>query len=227
MAFASKKTSRLIAVAALTAAAASAEVKFEVRHDHLHKYCTGVMTVDDTGIYFHGARDHAWAWKYQDIQELKLAPGRIHLMSYWDNPRKLGADREYEFEGKIPDELYPLWTNKLDQRLVAEMADTDFQPLWRIPVKHLLRISGSEGTLAVGEDRIVYAADRKGESRTWRLEDIENISSPGPFELTITTFEHARFHYGERKDFHFQLKEALPESRYNELWRRLNNRRTP
>ena len=57
------------------------EIKFTVRHDHLRKGCIGAMTVDDKGIYFHGAKEHGWAWKYTDIQELKLAPGHIHLLT--------------------------------------------------------------------------------------------------------------------------------------------------
>jgi hypothetical protein len=35
------------------------------------------------------------------------------------------------------------------------------------------------------------------------------VSSSGPFQLTITTFE---------KQFDFQLKQPLSEARYNRLW---------
>lgn len=89
-------------------------------------------------------------------------------------------------------------------------------------MKRLGRIRGSEGALLVGADRIVYRTSRQGDSRTWRYSDIENISTSGPFQLTITTFERDKFHYGNYKGFNFQLKEALDEARYDELWRRLN-----
>jgi hypothetical protein len=79
--------------------------------------------------------------------------------------------------------------------------------------------------LIVGEDRIVFRSDRKGESRTWRYADIDNISTTGPFQLTVTTFERSRANYGNRKGFNFQLKEQLEETRYNELWRQLNRRK--
>jgi hypothetical protein len=36
--------------------------------------------------------------------------------------------------------------------------------------------------------------------------------------LTITTFELAPWHYGDRKEFNFRLKEPITEARYNELW---------
>jgi hypothetical protein len=212
MAFTSEKTIGLIFVSAL--AAYAGDIKFPVRHDHLRKGCAGTMTVDEKGIYFHGPKDHVWAWEFQDIQELKFAPDHIHLVSYWDQKWKLGADREFDFSGKVPDELYTIWKGRLDGRFVAEIADPEVKPLWQMPVKHLGRITGSEGLLEIGDDRIVYKTDRKDDSRTWRFSDIENISSTGPFDFTVTTRE---------KGFRFQLKQVLSQARYNELWRKLND----
>ena len=215
MAFSSKETGSLIALTVLSAGLAAAqEIKFEVRHDHLRKGCTGTMTVDAEGISFHGPKEHGWHWEYRDIQELKLAPDRIHLLSYWDNKRLLGADREFDFSGKIPNELYALWKGRLDRRFVAEIADPEVKAVWEVPVKHLGRIMGSEGMLEIGEDRIVYRTDRRDDSRSWRLSDIDNISSAGPLEFSIHTPE---------KTFRFQLKQVLSEDRYNDLWRKLND----
>lgn len=154
---------------------------------------------------------------------MKLAPDRIHLLTYWDNGRRLGADRVYDFRGKIPGGLYTLWKDRLDQRFVAEIADLQAKPIWEIPVKHVGRIKGSEGVLQFADDRIVYKTGRPDDSRTWRLADIENISRSGPFDLTITTFERAPFHYMDHKEFRFQLKQVFSEARYNELWRKLND----
>ena len=215
MVFTSEKTTRLIAVAVLAAGAAlGADIKFQVRHDHLRKGCTGTMTVNDKGLSFHGPKNHVWSWTFEDIQQLKLAPNRIHLQSYWDDKWRLGTDREFDFSGKVPGELYAIWKNRLDSRFVAEIADPRVKPLWQVPAKHVGRITGSEGMLEIGEDRIVYKTDRKDDSRTWRLADIENISSTGPFDFTVNTRE---------KGFRFQLKQVLSEARYNELWRKLND----
>jgi hypothetical protein len=224
MAFTSEKTGRLIFLAALAAGAAwSAQVRFEVRHDHLRKACAGVMTVDDRGIYFRGSKNHLWAWQYGDIQELKLGRDQIHLLTYWDNGRRLGADHVYDFTGKIPDELYAIWKDRLDSRFVAALADPRVAPLWELPVKHLGRIKGSEGVLIFAEDRIVYRTGTPHDSRTWRLPDIDNISKTGPYDLSITTFEQAKFHAMDRREFRFQLKQVLSEARYNDHWRKLND----
>jgi hypothetical protein len=193
--------------------------QFTVTHAHKFKGCTGVMTVTDEGISFRGEKKDAWQWKYQDIEQLKLSPGGIQVVTYQDSRLRLGADREYNFTGTIPaEELYQLWKRRLDQRFVAELGKAPGQPSWSLPVKHLRRIAGSDGTLAFGADGIAYTTGAKGESRTWRYEDIVNISSSGPFQLTLTTFERAWSHYGDRKGFNFQLKQPITEARYNELW---------
>ena len=97
----------------------------------------------------------------------------------------------------------------MDQRLVAEVGQGIELPALTIPVKHLSRITGSQGTLTFGADAVVYSTPAKNQSRTWRYTDLDSVSSSGPFQLTITTLE---------KEFDFQLKQPLAEARYNQLW---------
>jgi len=175
-----------------------------------YKKHAGVLTVDESGVSYAGAKAQRWSWKYQDIQRLTLSPDRVAVLTYRDNPYLLGADRRYEFTGKIPAlGLYDLLKGRLDQRFVAALAETTFPVRFSVPAKHLLPITGSEGALLFGADAIAWSTASKDDSRTWRYQDIANISSSGPFDLSITTLE---------KTFHFQLKQPLAESRYNELW---------
>ena len=200
------KTASCLILAATLASA----TQFTVRHEHLRGGCAGVMTVDENGVSFTGAKKHAWSWKYEDIQQLRLSPESIYILTYKDSKLRLGKDREYNFTGKIPaEELYALLKDRMDQRFVAAVGQGIGLPSWSVPVKHLRPIVGSEGTLAFGADAIVYSTPAKTESRTWRYSDIENIGSSGPFQLTITTLE---------KGFNFQLKQPITEARYNQLW---------
>ncbi len=221
---------RLIVLVALVPALASA-VEFEVRHDHIRKGCAGTLTIDERGVTYREAVEkrhpHDWTCDYSNIQQFELSAKRIRILTYEDNKWRLGADREYTFTalgGSDFSSVYALLNDRLDQRFVAELADPGVHPMWEIPVKHLGRIGGSEGLLIVGETHIVYQTGRKDEARTWRYGDLDNISTSGPFNLTLTTFERAWSHYGNRKDFNFQLKEPLDERKYDELWRRLNLR---
>jgi hypothetical protein len=181
--------------------------QFEVRHEHLRKGCAGTMTVDSEGIRFTGPKKHAWTWRYEDIQQLTLAPGRLNILTYKDSRLRLGAGVSYTFTGKIPVEtLYPQWRAKLDQRFVAAVAD-EASGAEAVAVKHVNVLRGTQGILSFAPDSVIYASS--GDSRTWRYSDIQFISSSGPFQLTITTFE---------KQFHFQLKQPMAETRYNQLW---------
>lgn len=193
----------------------------------------GTLTITDAGIAFQETyqenktpkRPHVWRWNFQDIQQLKVTPKSLTVLTYTDNKWKLGADREYQFDlvgEKTFDDAYNVLKRRLDQRFVAAIADTPPTILWELPAKHLGTIVGDDGVLQVGADAISYKSTKTNQSRTWRYEDIDNISSSGPFQLTITTFEHARMHYGSRKSFEFELKQQLEESRYNDLWLRLN-----
>ena len=85
-------------------------------------------------------------------------------------------------------------------------------------MKHLGRITGSEGTLIFGPDASIYSTAAKDGSRTWRYSDIDNISSSGPFQLTVTTFERDKYSLDDRKAFNFQLKERITEATYNAIW---------
>lgn len=194
----------------LAGAAWASAAQFSVRHEHWRQGCEGVMNVDENGVSFAGPNGHAWTWKFQDIQEFRLAPRSIHILTYKDSKLRLGADEGYQFTGSIPaEDLYTLLRDRMDQRLVAQVAQVGQSEGRIIPVKHLGRIAGSEGTLAFTPDAIVYDTPAKNQARTWRYQDIDGISSSGKFQLTITTLE---------KNFNFQLKQPITEAGYNDLW---------
>lgn len=221
----------------------ASEMKFDVRHERALRDHPGILTVDDSGVTYQQVLTEKQQKKqakkppkkppelenvhfdYQDIQELWLSPSKLVLVTYRDRKWFLGIDKEYEFFAvgeRSFAEAYPMLKDKLDQRFVAAMVDEQVAALWEIPVKLQGTLQGSEGFLQVGADRLVYKTDRKGESRTWRYQDIENISTSGPFQLTLTTYERAKTHYGTLKGFNFQLKQRLDEKRYQILWKRLN-----
>ena len=122
----------------------------------------------------------------------------------------LGNEQAYTFTGEFPTEaLERQWSAKLDQRFVAAVSleDSAGPPDFQFPVKQLALTKGTQGILTFGASAVVY--DTPAAPRTWRYEDIQFISSAGPFQLTITTLE---------KQFNFQLKQAITESAYNQLW---------
>jgi len=183
--------------------------QFTVRHEHLRKFCAGTLTVNANGIHFNGPKHHAWNWPYAEIQQLTLRSGSIHILSYKDSSNwKLGKDVSYTFTGEFPTEdLERQWSATLDQRFVAAVGQASGLSGLKFQVKQLALTKGTQGTLTFGGTAVVY--DTVRDPRTWRYNDIQFISSANPFQLTITTLE---------KQFRFQLKQAITETAYNQLW---------
>lgn len=236
-----KRTGALLVGLALLSPAMLAQQEFRYQAWHGHAGPPhikkagnmGALAITGSGISFEETykdgtqrkHPHAWRWAYQDIQQLKVSLKSLTVLTYKDDKWKLGADRQYEFDlvsDKTFEDAYLFLKGRLDQRFVAEIPGRILNVMWEIPVKHLLRFGGDEGLLQVGADEIVYRSAKPGESRTWRYQDIESVSTSGPFQMTITTFERAKTHYGNLKGFDFELKERLEEARYNDLWLRLN-----
>ncbi len=199
-----------------------------VKHTHARGGEPGELQVSSEGIVFTETgkgHKHSRTWKYEDIQQLELSPTTLRILTYEDQKWLLGRDREYEFSGLTPEfevSVFGRWRDRLDQRFIADLPDKQVHLQWEVPAKLLGAIQGSQGVIRVGEDRIVFQTDKPGQSRTWRLGDIDNIASAGRFDLSIVTAEHhGAFNSGVR-EFRFQLKQPLSEARYNELWRRLN-----
>lgn len=241
MALRTEKRTGAFIVALLLAPALFAQRSFQYEVSHRHSRPphikkaggVGALTIDATGVSFEEKykegiapkHPHAWRWDYLDIQQLKIEPKALTVLTYKSNKWKLGADRVYDFDlasEKTFEDAAVFLKGRLDQRFVAAVAEGPSSVLWQIPAKHRVRFGGDEGVLQIGTGEITYKSGKDGESRTWHYEDIDNIASSGPFDLTITTFEQAKRDYGSRKQFNFELKQRLDEARYNDLWLRLN-----
>jgi hypothetical protein len=174
------------------------------------------------GVSFAGSKakkPHRWSWKWLDVQQVILEPGRLRVLTYFDNKWRLGADREYVFAFKpdtAVDGAAAVARERLGLRFVDGIARGG-DAAWSVETR--------QGRLTVAADRVVLESGTPRGSRTWRYEDIESVATDGPFNLVLTTFERSRMHYGSRKSFHLQLKDALPEHRYDALWRRVESGR--
>lgn len=225
MAFGSEKTGFVVIVLALLAVPAAA-LDFPARHNHWRKGCAGILTLDAGGAAFRqaGARKepHAWRWTWADIQRLEISDDRrVRVRTYRDSRLRLGADAEYEFllDGR-PDlaPVYELLRAATDARFVARLAAPGGKLEWELPAKRVRKTGGALGVLRVYGDRVVFAADKPGESRTWRDSDIALVSSAGPLHLSLTAA-------GAGEAFEFQLRRSLRPEQYERLWLRLEAQR--
>ena len=228
MEFRSKAQTGALLILGLSASLSAAEpLAFEVRHRHLRHGAAGTLRVADDRLTFEEGgkhKAHSRQWRFENIQQLTLSREALRILTYEDSQLKFGHDREFVFD-RLPEDLaaklYPVFSLRLDQRFVAAIADSQVKALWEMPVKLLRTIGASQGAIVVGADHIIYRTELPEQSRTWRTKDIDMVSSSGPFDLTITTFELDSSNYAGHKDFHFALKRPLAEAEYDSLWRRV------
>jgi hypothetical protein len=202
---------------------------YEVRHRHWRGGTMGTLRISPDSLSFdeHGKKREADSrrWTYEEIQQLTVGASEIRVLTYEDSKWQLGRDREYLFD-RIPSslavEVYPLLTRTLDQRFIAAIADRQPAAEWKIGAKLTGNTKGTMGTLAVSSDLIVFDTKQPNEARSWRISDIQNVSSSGPFDLTITTGEKTGVFRGGDRQFHFQLQQAISDDRYSALWRKIN-----
>lgn len=225
MAFGSEKTDLCVIVLALAAAPAMA-ADFPARHNHWRGGCAGVLSLDAGGAAFRQIRakkqPHQWRWQWDDIQRLEIGgDGRVRVRTYRDSRVRLGRDVEYEFllDG-APDlgPVYEILRPAAGARLAARLAAPGARLEWELPAKRIRKTGGVLGVLRVYEDRVVFAAEKPGESRTWPDPDIALLSSSGPLHLAVTP-------EGEQRSFEFQLRRSLAPERYERLWLRLESPR--
>ena len=208
-------------------------ITLQVRHDHLIRSCKGTLTMDERGVRYETSDPQdARAWNYDDIKEFQVEPDRrLKLYTYEDHSHwRLGADQTFAFTWKDAavsgQQIADFLRSHTHRPIAAGLIPADAGLVrFDLPAKHLGLLKGQQGRLQFSEDGIVFraAVDRAG--RSWRYEDLESISSGGPFDLTLTTYEQQRFHYASRRNYNFQLKEALSRDQYDDLWRMVNQKK--
>jgi len=210
-------------------------ITLNVRHDHFMGSCNGSLVLDERGVRYETTHQKdARAWNIEDIKEFEIERDRrIKLYTYEDRSNwRLGADKIFEFtwfdESISSQQVYEFLRSHTRRPIAASLIPAEVGPLsFDLPAKHLGILRGNQGRLQFSEGGVVFQASNGRGSRSWRYEDLESISTGGPYDLTLTTYEQQRFHYASRRVYNFQLKESLPRDSYDALWRFVNQKKEP
>ncbi len=92
-------------------------------------------------------------------------------------------------------------------------------PLGRVPVKHERQGRGSEGTLVLYTNGLVYLTDRQDDARYWRFSDLFSVLRIDRERFEVRAYEGGG---GKIRPFVFELKTDLPDGFYDVLWQRVN-----
>ena len=223
-------TYALFGTLALTASWAAAldgpPYSLSVKRSHVIGSSSGTLRITAEGIeYDTTAKDEARRWAYAEIKQLQIQSAkRVVLLTYEDQGRlKLGADRSFDFElrdGSVSPELVAFVLSRTDRPIVsAVLPPLPNAPLFQVPVKHERQGRGSNGTLLMYDDALVYMTERDADNRYWRFRDLFAVLPLDRNRYQVLAYEGGA---GELRPFTFQLKTALPDTFARALWDRVN-----
>ena len=208
-------TALFILTLLLQAPVQSGETSLAVRHEHALGSCPGTLIFSDAGVrYETKEKGRQRSWAYPDVKFFEIVSSKkIEIHSYEDQSvLRLGQDWDFVFEfteGEIGNNLYQLLVDKSPRAVVTHVLFPGTELVQEMPVRHRHNIGGCQGVLTIAEDKIIYRTEHKGDSRIWRLKDIESFASNDPFHLRISTaFE----------TFNFDLKLPLEEKAHEHIW---------
>ena len=75
----------------------------------------------------------------------------------------------------------------------------------RFPVRHGRLLRDRTGELIFGETGIAYRTRDKGDARTWKYEDIQQLGLLSPTELTILTYQDSKWKLGKDLFYRFEI----------------------
>jgi hypothetical protein len=200
--------------------------EYAVKHHHTLRDCRGMLKITLEGVEYKSSQTkESRKWKFEDIRVIEVkSPAQISLVTYEDQKRWMGKDKVFEFtllDKKADPELSAFLLSQVKRPMMLAVIPEDMEkPAFEIPVKHLHTISGAMGVLRIYRDKVIFQSEKAGDSRYWRIADIERFSQPDRFRFQIVSY--APKAGGPTEVYNFQLIEDLPEGVYDYLWLRLH-----
>jgi hypothetical protein len=209
-----------------TIAGTALAATFEVEHDHLWGSCKGDLAFTESTVEYKTDKSkHARIWKYEDIQQIEIVPGRISILTYEDRKVELGRDRAFRFKllsGQLTEAFRKEMESRLARPLVSSVVPEMSHARYTIPVRHRRFLGDSQGVLELADDYIVYRAQKAEDSRVWRYDELLSVGSTGPFQLRLGAVQKTGGEFGDEKHYVFDLKRRLKSEEYDFLWNKIN-----
>lgn len=205
--------------------ASAQEFTYKVEQDRTIGHRDGQLIISDKGIEYRAAKrkNEDRTWTFEDIKLLEiLSPTSVRIWTWKDRKLFLGRDESLTFklvEGQIDQKVSDFLRDRIARPFVTSFIEEQAAPLAEIPVKRARWLKGSEGTLKVYSDRLVYESQTGQDSRSWRWTDIRSIGRSDIYRFDVETFEPQVG--ASSRSFNFILKEQMPDKTYDLIWSRV------
>ena len=184
----------------------------------------GTLSIRDGGLAFQPKKKgkRALEWSFEDVQHLdRLSPTEFAIQSYTDSVMRIGRDRWYRFallDGTLSDELHAQVVARIGKPATDRVAREPANAELAIPAKHVRFVKGSQGTIYLTPEWIIYSTEAKGASRAWRLDrDVETVWSSDPYRLEVHVLGGSEAFVRRAEVYRFALKRPLDAAELSRL----------
>src|SRR5581483_10090203 len=184
----------------------------------------GALVFSASGVGFDAADPKkSRRWPYHELKQIRvMTEHEIAFDTFEDGSRwRFGADRTITFdvtEDAVTSDLVAFLLEHIQRPLTSAVLPAGIgEPRARIDAKHLRYQKGTHGTIAIYAAGLAYEATEPADSRYWRFTDVESILRTSPYTLLINVYEH-----GSVRPFAFDLKAAIPDDAFDEVWNQVN-----
>lgn len=212
------KLLRILCLALLPLVFAAAQEEFDVQVERVRtlRNQPGELHVDAQGVTFRSMDGKTnVAIKMQDLRAASVAdPRDLRFETYEVSKWKPIERREYTFRAS-PDAPLDALAQFLSGRVHRPVVGHYWSgSRFEVAAFHRRALSGTHGTLRIGEESIQFLSEKTADARTWLYRDIETIGRPDSFRFRVTT---------NQETYVVELKDNLPEAAYELAWSKVYN----
>ncbi len=175
----------------------------------------GYIIISSDGIEFHPRNGRALKWSLLDIQTFSISSRSLDIQTYQNRKKHIPGMQRYKFNlnQSVPPEIASELAREVRHPSQNEVPDRAAQSSFILPAHRRTLTGGTNGTLRFRDSGIDYVSETAGDSRSWRWDDLQTLSSSNPYRLFV---------FGYRDTYTFDLKKQLPRSLLNhasdEIW---------
>lgn len=172
---------------------------------------SGTLIVDNQGINFQPDKGNSVRWSFEEIESLQLGARLLIVKTYesrgWHRP----GTRQLHFtlQSNIPPALAAVLVERVQKPSRNGDPVEKRAGFASLPAHHRSAWGGgSNGVLRFHDGGIDYVSQTGKDGRSWRWADIQTLTSPDPFHLTV---------FGYIETYSFDLKQPLQQKIYDRL----------
>lgn len=171
-------------------------------HGALLSKDSGTLVINESGVEFRPEHGDTKEWTFLDIHSFSIAPHQLLLQTFTNRSLHRPGEKSYRFDldQAVPPTIATFLAKEVSRPSRNTTPNPRIQDIASIPARHRRLIDSTNGVLRFQQEGIQYISGSLKDSRSWRWADLQAISEPDPYHLSV---------FGYRDTYTFDLKAPL------------------